>query len=130
MRMFHLGDPPTELDFRQGKNMWGHAIHSGTFRQDERPAITLEPYPWWKPGYKRDLAALNAAADAQDAADNARYYSFMAHSMYDPRIGMTVVWTGEQGDVRGTIYGYERARNVDDMFTLKVKVTGPVNGES
>lgn len=47
----------------------------------------------------------------------------MVHSMHFPRVGMQVVWRGNKDDVRGTLYAYDRAPNVDDTFTLKVRVT-------
>ena len=117
-----MDSPVVELDFRHG--MWGHKLHSATFHEEDRPPIVLDDYPWWKLGHTREEARLNAEADKKDASEKARRYSFMVHSMHYPRVGMLVVWTGSKGDVRGTLYECKREKNVDDMFTLKVKVTG------
>lgn len=124
MRLLMLGDGPTELDFRKGKTGWGHAIHGSTFLDAARDPITLD-YPWWKRWLKkRDEARLNAEADARDAETNTRRYSFLVHSMHNPKIGMTVVWTGEaHQDVRGVIYRHESMRDPRDMFKLWVEVT-------
>jgi hypothetical protein len=117
-----MDSPVVELDFRRAT--WGHKLHSATFREEDRPPIVLADYPWWNWNKKRDEARLNAEADKQDASEKARRYSFMVHSMYYPRVGMVVIWKGSNGDVRGTLYDCKREKNVDDMYTLKVKVTG------
>lgn len=103
---------PTELagaavlDFRTGKNGWGHRLHTGTWRSLGRPRRA-----WW-----------DFAARSRDRRDDARQHSFMIHAQGRVAVGMKVLWTAADGDVIGTIVEVDPCGNPRDMYSVVVEV--------
>ncbi len=91
------------IDFRAGRMMWGHAMHRGTFQVARHK---------------------NWIHRVVDRLCKARRYSFMCHVSPAPKIGDTVMWTAERGEVTATIYDVKQCRDPLDMFTIFVVVNG------
>lgn len=104
-------DPSTPIDFR--KSMWGHALHSNTFKMEDpfvvkKRIIPFLPWP--------------TRAVPENQGD-IRRYSFMVHTSQNPRIGREVIWkSAENHEVTGVIYRVEPCGDPRDMMTLYVKV--------
>lgn len=95
MFMQRLGPRSDIIDFRIGRNGWGHSIHASTFRE-ERPRVT--GYLWWRRSYPR--------------------FSVMVHTQ-DPRVGDTIIYTApDRTDRWATIAEIKPCHDPRDMFTL------------
>ncbi|WEX10347.1 hypothetical protein [Chelativorans sp. AA-79] len=92
-----------KLDFRRGRNRWGHAIHGSTFYQ-VKPERLFDRIRDWLDGAVR--------------------MSFMVHHPGNPKPGDTVLWTAtDESERRATIYRVKRSYDPQDMFTLYVRLT-------
>ena len=98
-------DTSRPIDFR--KSMWGHALHSSTFRAEPRQRVRRWSWcPWF----------------TVPEPESVRRYRFMVHTSDSPKIGREVIWNVEGGERVGRIYDVEYCYDPRDMMTLKVVV--------
>jgi len=91
-------DMTTPIDFRTGKNTWGHSLHASTF------SAPIFPYPWDK---------------------STRRYTFLCHTSQFPNLERKVLWSGCYGDVEGVIVDYRNLGNPKDMWEVTVQIGMP-----
>lgn len=95
------------LDFRSGRNSWGHAIHGNTFGPESAPSLIERLRDWWDGAYRA---------------------SVLCHHPHKPVPGDVVQWTAARGDCWGEIYRVETVLDPNDMHKIFLRILA--EGES
>ena len=95
------GEAGMILDFTNGKNGWGHAIHGSTMTPQKGRTIAERLSDWW--------------------TDTVRC-SFLIHHPGDVYRAERMMWTSNRGTVNARIYRVEHTGNVDDMWKVYVSI--------